>query len=85
MMKRIARAVRQSTPTDAIAMLQETSLASGMIMQTIVLHVFLIMVSKLVIVRVWMTNVMHYVLDVERKQKTNKLNNVRKYTRFPRT
>ena len=30
MMNRIARAVRHGTPTDAIAMLKETSTASGM-------------------------------------------------------
>ena len=71
MMKRIARAVRQITPTDAIAMLKETSLASGMVMDGIDSHVTKMVVSKLVVVRLRMNDVMHCVLDV-RKQKTKK-------------
>ena len=73
MMKRIARAVRG--PTDAIAMLKETSLASGMVMDWIITHVTKMFVSKLVVVRLRMNDVMHCVLDVRRKQK-NKQNNV---------
>ena len=84
MMKRIARAVRHGTPTDAIAMLKETSLASGMVMEGINTHVTKMIVSKLVVVRLRMNDVMHCVLDVRRKQK-NKQNNVLNYTRFCRT
>ena len=51
MMKRIARTVRHRCPTDAIAMLKETLLASGMVMKRIDSHVILIIVSKLVVVR----------------------------------
>ena len=69
MMKRIARAVRHGRPTDAIAMLKETSLASGMVMDRIGGHVILIGVSKLVVVRLRMNDVMQYVLDVRRQQK----------------
>ena len=69
MMKRYARAVRHGGPTDAIAMLKETSLASGMVMDGIGTHVILIIVSKLVVVRLRMNDVMHCVLDVGRKQK----------------
>ena len=84
MMKRIARAVRHGRPTDAIAMLKETSLASGMVMKLIDSHVTKMIVSKLVVVRLGMNDVMHCVLDVRRKQK-NKQNNVLNYTRFCRT
>ena len=84
MMKRIAQAVRQGTPTDAIAMLKETSLASGMVMERIGGHVTNMIVSKLVEVGLRMNDVMHCVLDVRRKQK-NKQNNVLNYTRFCRT
>ena len=75
MMKRIARAVRHGSPTDAIAMLKETSLASGMVMDGIGTHVTKMIVSKLVVVRLRMNDVMHCVLDVRRKQK-NKQKNV---------
>ena len=68
MMKRIARAVRQIRPTDAIAMLKETLRASGM--ERIISHVMLIGVSKLVVVRVRLNDVTYYVLDARRKQKT---------------
>ena len=71
MMKRIARAVRHICPTDAIAMLKETSLASGMEMDMICKHVTMIDVSKLVALRLHLNDVMHYVLDVGRKQKLN--------------
>ena len=81
MMKRIARAVRHICPIDAIAMLKETSLASGMVMERIIIHVTMIIVSKLVVVRLRMNDVMHCVLDVRRKQK-NKQNNALNYTRF---
>ena len=84
MMKRIAGAVRGISPTDAIAMLKETSLASGMVMDGIDMHVILMVVSKLVVVRLRMNDVMQCVLDVRRKQK-NKQNNVLNYTRFCRT
>ena len=70
-MKRIARAVRHGTPTDAIAMLKETSIASGMEMDKIGTHVILIAVSKLGVVRLRLNDVMHYVLVVEKKQKQN--------------
>ena len=82
MMKRIARAV--GGRTDAIAMLKETSLASWMVMDWIDTHVTMMIVSKLVVVRLRMNDVMHCVLDVRRKQK-NKQNNVLNYTRFCRT
>ena len=75
MMKRIARAVRHISPSDAIAMLKETSLASGMVMEGIGSHVIGMIVSKLVVVRLRMNDVMRCVLDVRRKQK-NKQNNV---------
>ena len=68
-MKRIARAVRHIGPTDAIAMLKETSLASGIMMDGIDTHVFLIRASKLVVVILRLNDVIHYVLDVGRKQK----------------
>ena len=84
MMKRIARAVRHGTPTDAIARLKETLLASGMVMDGIIGHVTLMIVSKLVVVRLRINDVMHCGLDVRRKQK-NKQNNVLNYTRFCRT
>ena len=83
-MKRIARAVRHQGPTDAIAMLKETLLASGMEMDGIIGHVTLMIVSKLVVVRLRMNDVMHCRLDVRRKQK-NEQNNVLNYTRFCRT
>ena len=70
MMKQIARAVRQSGPTGAIAMLKETSLASGMVMEGIGSHVILIVVSKLVVVRLRLLDTIHYVLDVGKKQKS---------------
>ena len=66
MMKRIARAVRGIGPTDAIAMLKETSLASGMEMEVIRTHV---MVSNLGVLRLRLNDFMYYVLDVGRKQK----------------
>ena len=66
MMKRIARAVRHRGPTDAVAMLKETSLASGMVMNLIGLHVILTIVSKLVVVGLRLNDVVHYVFDVER-------------------
>ena len=69
MMKRIARAVRHICPTDAIAMLKETSLVSGMEMDLIGAHVILIGVSKVVVLRLRLNYVMHYVFDVGRKQK----------------
>ena len=72
MMKRIARAVPRGTPTDAIAMLKETSLASGMVMERIIIHVTMIIVSKLVVVRLRMNDVMHCVLDVGENKKINK-------------
>ena len=72
MMKRIARAVRHGGPTDAIAMLKETSLASGMEMDGIDTHVILVIVSKLVVVRLRMNDVMHCVLDVGENKKINK-------------
>ena len=75
MMKRIARAVRGISPSDAIAMLKETSLANGMVMERVDSHVIMMLVSKLVVVRLRMNDVMHCVLDVRRKQK-NKQNNV---------
>ena len=68
-MKRIARDVRQFGPNDAIAMLKEISLASGMRMDTIGSHVMIIAVSKLVVVRLRLNDVMHHVLDVGRKKK----------------
>ena len=64
MMKRIARAVRHTLPTDAIAMLKETSLASGMEMDMIDAHVILIGVSKFVVLGLRLNDVMHYVRDV---------------------
>ena len=67
MMKRIARAVRPVMPTDAIAMLKE--IASGMEMERIFGHVIVMFVSKLVVMRLRMNDVIHYVLDVGRKQK----------------
>ena len=67
MMKQIARAVRHICPTDAIAMLKETSLASGIKMEMINTHVMLFGVSKVVIMRLRLNDVMHYVLDVESK------------------
>ena len=75
MMKQIARAVRHIGPTDAIAMLKESSLASGMVMDGIDTHVILIRVSKLVVVILQLNDVILYELDVGRKQK-NKLNNL---------
>ena len=69
MMKQIARAVRGICLTDAIAMLKETSLASGMVMDGIGSHVTIIIVSKLIEVRLRLNDVMHFVLDVRRKQK----------------
>ena len=72
MMKRIARAVHHICPTDAIAMLKETSLASGMVMERIDTHVTKMIVSKLVVVRLRMNDVMHCVLDVGENKKINK-------------
>ena len=60
MMKRIARAVRYGGPNDAIAMLKETSLASGMMMDSIGEHVMLLGVSKLIAVRLRLNDVMFY-------------------------
>ena len=71
MMKRIARAVLVIRPPDAIAMLKETSLASGMEMDIIDAHVILIIVSKFVVLRLRLNDVMHYMLDVGKKQKLN--------------
>ena len=51
MMKRIARAVRHGGPTNAIAMLKETSLASGIEMDVIDSHVIRIIVSKFFVLR----------------------------------
>ena len=69
MMKRIARAVRQIIPTDAIAMFKETSLANGIVMEIIGTHVMMTIVSKLVVMRLQLNDVMHYVLDARRQQK----------------
>ena len=73
MMKRIARAARIMRPIDAIAMLKER--ASGMVMDLIDTHVMMRIVSKLVVVRLRLNDVMHYVLDVGRIQKI-KLNSL---------
>ena len=51
MMKRIAPAVRHIGPNDAIAMLKETSRASGMEMDMIDTHVIRIIVSKFFVLR----------------------------------
>ena len=64
MMKRIARAVRHICPTDAIAMLKDTSVAIGMGMERIGTHAIVMIVSKLVVVRLQLNVVMHFVLDV---------------------
>ena len=63
MMKRIVQAVLHRDPNDAIAMLKKTSLAIGMGMEGIGLHVMVIIVSKLIVVRLWLNDVMHYVLE----------------------
>ena len=53
-------------------MLKETSLASWMLMEGVDSHVTMMMVSKLVVVRLRMNDVMHCVLDVGENKKINK-------------
>ena len=75
-MKRIAVAVLRYSPTDAIAMLKETSLASGiglgMEMERIGAHVITIIVSKLVVVKLRLNKSCIMCLMFEGNKKLNK-------------
>ena len=71
MMKRIAQAVHRFIPTDAIVTLEKASLASGIKMEGISSHVILIRVSKFVVVRLLLNDVVHKI-HAGRKQKTQK-------------